>query len=1361
MSSRWPGSLINKTAPTSSGGGAQDSAPGVWTLDQANPYIATQTWPGTGTPDPQFQYVTALLHGDGTNGGQNNTFLDSSSNNFTITRNGNTTQGSFSPYGSLWSNYFNGSSNLYLGGQSNFAFGTGDWTVSFWLNLNTVSGNQTIFDTRPSGTGDSSNYMVLQSSGGSLNYYTSGSGTSIDGADLVAGTWYWVELSKVSGNTRLFVNGSQSGSTYSDSQNYVVGSNRPIIANDGYQSNTPVNGYISNFRMVKGSGITSSTVPTTPLTAITNTVLLTAQSNRFIDNSSNNYTINIGGSPSVQRFSPFQNLATYQTAKIGGSGYFDGSGDYLTLTNSGAFDANTSFTFECWFYSLGTGTYVVFGVGGGTADWNTSTGSMFQMVTNASGSIFWQWNNSGSPIAITGTTPSINAWHHVAVGYNGTTTRFWLDGVSVGTSTTGYTLPTTRNKVDIGAGAPNDNPNYGYVSGLRFIRGTDVYGVGNSTITVPTTPPTAITNTSLLTNFTNGSIYDNAAMNDLETVGNAQISTSVYKYGTGSMAFDGTGDYLFAPASNLYALGGGNFTIEMWIYPSNVSTSEMWLVAQTNYAANTGWSVFMNNNTIKFRLGNTGGTIQSSALLTANTWQHIALVRLGTTLTMYLNGTSFGSGTVNNFTDASLMFVVGGITATTGWNNTLPYTGYIDDLRITKGYARYWFNFQPPAAPYPNYGGTLQLTYDPYFENTTLLLNGEGTNGAQNNTFLDSSTNNFTITRNGNTTQGSFSPYGSLWSNYFPGSSSFSGGTSLSLGTGDFTVEFWVNIYTYSPVNVPITIGDSVGSSGIEFLINSSGNIRIYGNNAYYNNITSATVPLNTWTHIAFVRSSGSVTTYLNGQSVNTTTISASISGSPYVGAERYSGSSTNYMYGYISNMRVTTNAVYTANFTPSTTPLTAVTGTVFLTCQGNRFIDASTNNATITISGTPSVQRFSPFNPTSTYSTSVIGGSGYFDGSGDYLAAPNNTAFNFNADYTIEAWVNYNATITSAQTILSNYTGSAGTASGFALYPKSVSGTLAFRYFINNGEQIVGTTAPKPGTWYHVAVCRSGSSTKMFVNGVQEGSTYTDSSSFTSTATLKIGSTDGASEYMNGYISDARIIKGTALYTTTFTPPTAPLTAVTNTSLLTNFTNAGIPDLAMMNDLETVGNAQISTSVKKYGTGSLAFDGTGDYLVAANKPTLPLGGGSWTVELWLYANSVSTFQTVAVFNDGSGNDTNYSWQVAIMADARIRLYCPSDGNTNVYQTYGPHTISTGQWYYIAATYDGTNYRVFINGNPGTSVTGNAMNTIPNGRLGIGADTYNAGSNNLNGYIDDLRITKGLARYVQNFTPPTAALPTY
>jgi len=99
--------------------------------------------------DAQFNYVTMLLHGDGTNGAQNNTFLDSSTNNFTITRNGNTTQGSFSPYGDNWSNYFDGSTSyLSVPSSSALAFGTGDFTVEFWVNYASDSASYVFYDGR-------------------------------------------------------------------------------------------------------------------------------------------------------------------------------------------------------------------------------------------------------------------------------------------------------------------------------------------------------------------------------------------------------------------------------------------------------------------------------------------------------------------------------------------------------------------------------------------------------------------------------------------------------------------------------------------------------------------------------------------------------------------------------------------------------------------------------------------------------------------------------------------------------------------------------------------------------------------------------------------------------------------------------------------------------------------------------------------------------------------------------------------------------------------------------------------------------------------------------------------------------------
>lgn len=228
-------------------------------------------------------------------------------------------------------------------------------------------------------------------------------------------------------------------------------------------------------------------------------------------------------------------------------------------------------------------------------------------------------------------------------------------------------------------------------------------------------------------------------------------------------------------------------------------------------------------------------------------------------------------------------------------------------------------------------------------------------------------------------------------------------------------------------------------------------------------------------------------------------------------------------------------------------------------------------------------------------------------------------------------------------------------------------------------------------------------------------------------------------------------MVKGTAVYTSNFTPPTAPLTAITNTSLLTNMTNGAIFDNAMMNDLETVGNAQISTSVVKYGTGSLAFDGTGDYLVsnAANSNLYAFGTGDFTIEFWIYTNS-------------SGTYTVYDSRALGVNDLSPTIYLNS--NSVTFFTNGGDRINGGNltnatWNHIALARSGTSTKLFLNGTQTGSTYTDTNNYInSSGRPFIGSGSIVAGQNALNGYIDDLRITKGYARYTTTFTPPTAAL---
>ncbi len=643
---------------------------------------------------------------------------------------------------------------------------------------------------------------------------------------------------------------------------------------------------------------------------------------------------------------------------------------------------------------------------------------------------------------------------------------------------------------------------------------------------------------------------------------------------------------------------------------------------------------------------------------------------------------------------------------------------------------------------------------DQFWPNTTLLLQGNGTNGAQNNTFLDSSTNNFTITRNGNTTQGSFTPYeaNGYWSNYFDGATStrltFPSNTAFAFGTGAYTVEAWVYLTAHAATQTTVVdCGTNTGSFNFSILSTGALSLGVFGVGSVISSSGGA-VSLNAWNHVAVVRqSTGSNATslYVNGVSVATGTDSGNytVTTTPAIGGLNSSGFTAT---GYISNVRIVKGtAVYTSAFTPSTSPLTAITNTSLLTCQSNRFIDNSTNAFAITVNGNTAVQAFQPFPGATTWSGSVLGGSGYFDGSGDWLSAPNNAAFAWGTgSLTVECWFYLTATA-QYQVFLSTRT-NAGVVGSFLGIE---TGTSQPVWYNNNASVALSSVSAALNTWNHVAFVRNGTTSTIYLNGVSVAS-GTDNNNYAA-GNGNVGyDTQDNNWAFNGYISNLRAVKGSAVYTSTFTPPSAPLTAISNTSLLLNFTNAGIFDSAMMNNLETVGNAQVSTSVVKYGTGSMAFDGTGDYLTLHNLLTSNLGSGPFTVELWVYFNSASGTQFIL----SNYQSVTVGWGLGI-ASGNFAFWATGDApdiSTSV-------AAATGVWYHLAVSGQSGAIRLFLNGTQiGSTFTGTpALNSTATLRIGDGQGA--ASPLPFNGYIDDLRITKGAARYIGNFTPPVARMP--
>jgi hypothetical protein len=641
-------------------------------------------------------------------------------------------------------------------------------------------------------------------------------------------------------------------------------------------------------------------------------------------------------------------------------------------------------------------------------------------------------------------------------------------------------------------------------------------------------------------------------------------------------------------------------------------------------------------------------------------------------------------------------------------------------------------------------GSAAGVIKDAYFNLVTLLLNTTATNGAQNNTFLDSSTNNLTITRNGNTTQGTFTPFSQTgWSNYF-GASNFlttPSSSAFNLSSGDWTIEGWFWLNTNTDDTRLFTIVNSASDMYGCFV--RSGTVRF--GQIGVGEAGFSTINLNTWNHIAFSKTSTStITCYINGASAGSTTSYTlpNANCTVYLAASpaNFALATTN---GYISNFRIVKGtAVYTSAFTPPTTPLTAITNTSLLTCQNNRFLDNSTNAFVITTSGTPSVQAFSPFAPTDAYSTSVVGGSGYFDGTGDYLNTPTaNTGLQFGlGDFTVEFWA-----------YPTNLTGSTGIGSSQIIFASAGSSSFMCSIWTGNVHTVKADVADlydfaapavKQGTWFHVALSRATGVIKCFVNGVQAGSSTVDVNDYSGTGVGAIGANYGGGYNFTGYIAGLRALKGTALYTSNFSIPTAPPVVITNTSLLTNFTNAGIYDAAAKNDLETVGNAQVSTTTAQFGTTSMYFDGTGDCLIFPPTTNF-LFGGDFTIEGW--------------FNRDNGVDNS----IFVMETSGANYFALNVASTG-YSVYlnatGPNfspsvTLSNNTWYHVALVRSGSTVTLYHNG---TSV-GSTTNSSALGSASV--ISYVGGINGgLKAYIDELRITK-YARYTANFTPPAAAFP--
>jgi hypothetical protein len=417
-------------------------------------------------------------------------------------------------------------------------------------------------------------------------------------------------------------------------------------------------------------------------------------------------------------------------------------------------------------------------------------------------------------------------------------------------------------------------------------------------------------------------------------------------------------------------------------------------------------------------------------------------------------------------------------------------------------------------------------------------------------------------------------------------------------------------------------------------------------------------------------------------------------------------------------------------------------------------FIDSSANNYTLT--GLPAQGSINPFSSTAPYSASAYGGSGGFDGGYNVLTPSSSTSWSFSTGaFTIEGWIYPTAFSTTKGIIVSNFVATTfvvgqwkfgcNTATGQLVFTWATSTTLTSN--VNSGANVVTAN-----TWQHVAVVRNGTTITIYLNGTSVGS-GTMSTSLGATGTVSIGTQQtGTAAGFNGYLSNIRIVKGTAVYTSAFTPPTAPLTAISGTQLLLLFNNSAIIDNAMVSNFQVPNTTDCpvsSASAAKYGSGSIYFTQGMNF---PDSTKLQLGTGDFTIEGWVSVLSKATPTSAGIVAKGTSTT---GWSINISSTGKLQFAYTATSFS------GATTLLQLTWYHFAVVRSGSaigNVKIYLNGvldaTSSVAVTDN-FNQTDLGNLGRDkANLYT-----LQGYVDDLRITKGVARYTANFTPPQQSLP--
>lgn len=446
--------------------------------------------------------------------------------------------------------------------------------------------------------------------------------------------------------------------------------------------------------------------------------------------------------------------------------------------------------------------------------------------------------------------------------------------------------------------------------------GTNVSLAINDTSLAPAAGDAYYDNVTLLMHMdgaNNGTTFTDEKGAIPTRMGGSVTSTSQSKFGSSSLLLSSVNDGLIFPSTDAVAFGTGDFTVELWARPTDLTTNTPhgYMLIDTRPTSTNGnyflTGISSSGNLVVYD-GSTSHTGTSQAQI--NTWHHYAISRKNGQLYLFVNGVKELESTCSvNFLASTIRI---GQNAFAGPVPQTNFFGFIDDLRITKGVARYTSNFTIPEAAFPN---VKNENIDPFWNNVVLGMHMDGANNGT--TFVDVKQKTISVT--GNTRMSTSVVKFGTASAYFDGAGDYlstAAHNDFNFGTGDFTVEMWVNPSSVTGYQSLVAGGTGelfIGLNGGTFEIGKWQIAGIAG--------SASIITASTWFHLTVSRASGTLRTFINGvlQHTVSDTNSWSYTAGPRIGATT---TSSNYSYfsGYIDELRITKGVGrYVTNFTPPT----------------------------------------------------------------------------------------------------------------------------------------------------------------------------------------------------------------------------------------------------------------------------------------------------------------------------------------------------------------------------------------------------------------------------------------------------------